>query len=108
LPSHEEIIEAMVSNPVPIDKKQGRIRGCKDFRDLNRAYPKDKFPTSFIDQILDECVGSDIFLFMDGFPVHNQIEICSEDQHKTTFICPWGMFAYNKMSFGIKISCATF
>ena len=45
-----------VSNPVPVDKKQGAIRICTDFHDLNRACPKDNFPTPFIDQILDECV----------------------------------------------------
>ena len=49
-----------VSNPVPVDKKQGAIRICTDFRGLNRACPKDNFPTPFIDQILDECVGSDV------------------------------------------------
>ena len=34
---------------------------CTDFRDLNRACPKDNFPTPFIDQILDECAGSEVF-----------------------------------------------
>ena len=56
-----------VSNPVPIDKKQRTIWMCTDFRDLNKACPKDKFPTSFIDQILDECEGSEVLSFMDGF-----------------------------------------
>ena len=44
-----------VSNPVPVDKNQGSICICTDFRDLNRACPKDNFPTPFIDQILDVC-----------------------------------------------------
>jgi hypothetical protein len=38
-----------VSNPVPVDKKQGTIRVCTDFRDLNNACPKDNFPMPFID-----------------------------------------------------------
>jgi hypothetical protein len=38
-----------VSNPVPVNKKQGMIRVCTDFRDLNKACPKDNFPTPFID-----------------------------------------------------------
>jgi hypothetical protein len=38
-----------VSNPVPVDKKQGTIRVCTDFRDLNKACPKDNYPTPFID-----------------------------------------------------------
>jgi hypothetical protein len=44
-----------VSNPVSINKKRGTIHMCMDFRDLNKACPKDNFPTPFIDQIVDEC-----------------------------------------------------
>ena len=40
-----------VSNPVPVNKKQGTIRVCTDFHDLNKACPKDNFPTPFINQI---------------------------------------------------------
>ena len=38
-----------VSNVVPINKKQGTIRVCIEFRDLNKACPKDNFPTLHID-----------------------------------------------------------
>ena len=55
-----------VSNPVLVDKKQGAIHICTDFHDLNLAYPNDNFPTPFIDQILDECAGSEVFSFMAG------------------------------------------
>ena len=58
-----------VSNTVPMNKKQGTFRVCMDFRDLNKACPKDNFPTPFIDQILDECVGSEVFSFMGIFRV---------------------------------------
>ena len=64
-----------VSNLVLVDNKQGTIHICTDFRDLNRASPKDNFPTPFIDHILDECVGSEVFSFMDGFSGYNQIQI---------------------------------
>jgi hypothetical protein len=42
------------------------------------------------------------------FQGYNQISIRLEDQHKTTFICPWGTFAYKKMPFGLKNAGATF
>ena len=45
-----------VSNVVPVNKKQGTIRVCIDFRDLNKACHKDNFPTPHIDQIIDNCV----------------------------------------------------
>jgi hypothetical protein len=79
-----------------------------DFCDLNKACPKDNFPTTFIDQILDECAGSKVFSFMDEFSGYNQIHIRLEDQHKTTFIFPWGTFTYQKMHFGLKNVGATF
>jgi hypothetical protein len=97
-----------VSNLVPIDKKQGTIRVCIDYRDINKACPKDNFPTPFVDQIVDDCAGSEIFSLMDGFSGYNQINIVPEDQHKTAFICPWGTFAYRKLPFGLKNVGATF
>ena len=43
-----------VSNIVPVMKKQGTIRVCIDYRDVNLACPKDNYPTPFINQIIDE------------------------------------------------------
>jgi hypothetical protein len=97
-----------VSNPIPVDKKHGSIHVCINFRDLNKACSKDNFPTPFIDHILDECVGSEVFYFMDGFSGYNQIQIKPEDQHKMTFIHPWGTFSYRNMPFGLKNVGATF
>jgi hypothetical protein len=45
---------------------------------------------------------------MDAFSGYNQIQIKPKDQHKTTFICPWGTFAYRKMSFVLRNVGATF
>ena len=66
---------------------------------MNKACPKDNYPTPFIDQIIDACAWSEVFSFMDGFSGYNQIQIKLEDQHKTAFIFPWGTFAYRKMPF---------
>jgi hypothetical protein len=97
-----------VSNIILIDKKQGTIHVCIDYRDINKAYPKDNFTTPFIDQIVDDCAGSEIFSLMDGFSGYNQINIVPADQHKTAFICPWGTFTYRKIPFGLKNAGATF
>jgi hypothetical protein len=45
---------------------------------------------------------------MYGFSSYNQIQIKLEDQHKNTFICPWGNFSYRKVPFGLKNAQATF
>ena len=81
---------------------------CINFCDLNCTCPKDNFPTPFIDQILDECAGSEVFFVMDGFLGYNQIHIRPEDQQKPAFICPWGTFSYRKMPFGLENAEATF
>jgi hypothetical protein len=60
---------------------------------MNKACPKDNFSTSFIDQILDECVGRQFFPFMDICSGYNQIQIKPKDQHRMAFIFPWGTFS---------------
>jgi hypothetical protein len=45
---------------------------------------------------------------MDEFLGYNQIQIKLEDQHKMTFICPWGTFSYRKIPFSLKNTGATF
>ena len=97
-----------VLNVFPINKKQGTIRFCIDFRDLNKACPKYNFATPHIDQIIDNCAESVIFSFMDGFLGYNQIDILPIDQKKKSFIFPWGPFAYRKLPFGLKNIGATF
>jgi len=97
-----------VSNIVLVTKKQGTLRVCVDYRDLNRAYLKDNYATPFIGQIIDECAGSELFSFMDGFPSYNPINIALANQDKTSIIFPWGSFAYKKLPFGLKNDGATF
>jgi hypothetical protein len=62
-----------VSHSVLVNKKQGMIHVCIDFHDLNKACLKENFPTSFIDQIFDECTSYEVFSFMDGFSGYKQI-----------------------------------
>ena len=102
------LLTEWVSNPVPITKKQGTIHICVDYRKLNKVFPKDHFPTSFIDQIIDDYVGCEFFSYMDGFLGYNQIKIIHQDQHKTAFVCSWGTFAYRKLPFGLKNVVTTF
>lgn len=75
-----------VLNIVPVNKKQGMIRICIDYRDINQTCPNDNYPTPYIDQI----------------------NILPKDQPKTTFICPWGTFSYCKLPFGLTNARETF
>ena len=64
-----------VANIVPIPKKDGKVRMCVDYRDLNWASPKDNFPLLHIDTLVDNTTKNFIFSFMDGFFGYNQIRM---------------------------------
>nr|GEV80514.1 reverse transcriptase domain-containing protein [Tanacetum cinerariifolium] len=49
-----------------------------------------------------------VLLFLDGFSGHFQIPIDPKDQEKTTFTCPYGMFVYRRMPFGLCNAPGTF
>ena len=51
-----------LANVVPIKKKNRAIHVCVDFRDLNKACPKDDFPLSNIDTLVDATTGLDVLL----------------------------------------------
>jgi len=81
---------------------------CVDYRDLNRASPKDNFPLPHINTFVDNTARYSMFSFMDGFSGYNQIKMAPEDKEKTTFITVWGTFNYKVMSFGLKNAGATY
>ncbi|KAL0552326.1 hypothetical protein IC582_011435 [Cucumis melo] len=56
-----------VANIILVPKKDGKVRMCVDYRDLNRASPKDNFPLPHIDMLVDNTAGYSTFSFMDGF-----------------------------------------
>ncbi|RDX83590.1 hypothetical protein CR513_35461, partial [Mucuna pruriens] len=83
-------------------------RVCIDYRKLNQVTRKDHFPLPFIDQVLERSIGKSHYCFLDGFFGYMQIHIVPADQHKTTFTCPFGTFAYTRMSFGLCNTPSTF
>ena len=97
-----------VANIVPVPKKDGKVRMCVDYRDLNRASPKDDFPLPHIDVLVDNTAGNAIFSFTDCFCGYNQVKMDPEDMEKTTFITLWGTFCYKVMPFGLKNAGATY
>ena len=56
-----------LANVVPIPKKDGKVKVCIDFRDLNKASPKDDFPLPHIDILVDNTTRHALLSFMDGF-----------------------------------------
>ena len=96
------------SNVVFVPKKDGKVRVCVDFRDLNKANPKEDFPLPHIDMLIDSNAGHPMLSFMDGIFRYNQILMAPEDMEKTSFIIEWGTYYYRVMPFGLKNAGATY
>ena len=60
-----------IANIVPVKKKNGQIRVCVDFRDLNKACPKNDFPLPNIELMVDVTIGHKVLSFMDGSSGYN-------------------------------------
>jgi hypothetical protein len=62
-----------VSNIVPVMNKNDKLRVCIDFRDLNKATPKDEYSMPLADLLVDAASGHKVISFMDGNASYNQI-----------------------------------
>ena len=83
-------------------------RICFDYQRLNKVTRKYHFPLPFVDQMLDILAGNEYLCFLDGYLGYNQIAIALEDQEKATFTCPYGTFAFWRMTFGLCNAPRTF
>ena len=95
-------------NIVLVRKKNGQIRVCVDFRDLNRACPKDDFLLLNTELMVDSTIGHEELSFMDSSSRYNQIRMAPEDEELTAFRTPKGIYCYKVMPFGIKNAGATY
>ena len=91
-----------------VPKHTGGGRLCIDYTDLNKACPKDPYPMPRIDQIVDSTAGCDLLCFLDAFSGYHQIKMAKEDEEKTAFLTPCGVYCYVCMPFGLKNTGATF
>jgi hypothetical protein len=97
-----------LANPVLVPKKTGGLRMCIDYIDLNKHCPKDPFPLPRIDQVVVSTTGSVLLCFLDCYSGYHQIALHPDDEDKTTFITPHGIYCYKVMTFGLKNAGATY
>ena len=97
-----------MANVVPVPKKDDKVRVCVNFRDLNKASPKDDFPFPHIDMLVDSTAGHSMLSFMDGFSGYNQILMALKDMEKISFITEWGTYCYWVIPFELKNARATY
>jgi hypothetical protein len=95
-------------NELILQRTVNRWWMCIDYRKQNKATKEDHFPLPFIDEMLERLAKHAYFCFLDGYSGFVQIPIHPDDQHKTTFTCPYGTFAYRRMHFGLCNALASF
>ena len=89
-------------------KKNGKWIVCIDFTNFNEACPKDSYPISIIDQLVEAVAGHELLSFMDAYFGYSQIKMHRPDENKTAFIIARGIYCYKVIPFGLKNAGATF
>jgi len=69
---------------------------------------KTTFPPPFMDQMLERLAGHSHYCFLDGYSDYTHVSSSTEDQKKTIFTCPFGTYAFRRMSFKLCNALAIF
>jgi hypothetical protein len=84
-----------------VKNKNGTLRLCIDFRQLNKYTIKNKYPLPRIDDLFDQLRGEKIFLKIDLRSGYHEVRIKEGDIHKTTFRTRYGHYEFVVGPFGM-------
>lgn len=97
------------SSPIVlVKKKDGSLRMCVDYRQLNAKTRKDAYPLPRIAESLDALTGAKWFSTLDLASGYNQVPVAEADRPKTAFCTPFGLFEFLRMPFGLCNGPSTF
>jgi len=84
-----------------VKKKDGSMRLCVDYRQLNKVTIKNQYPFPRIDDLMDQLVGVEVFSKIDLRSGYHQIRVKAKDISQTAFRTRYGHYEYSVMPFGV-------
>jgi Reverse transcriptase (RNA-dependent DNA polymerase) len=91
-----------------VRKKDGTLRLCIDYRELNKVTVKNRYPLPRIDDLFDQLRGSSVYSKIDLRTGYHQMRIRPKDVEKTAFRTRYGHYKYLVMPFGLTNAPAAF
>lgn len=98
-----------VSAPIVFAKKKdGSIRVCVDYRNLNRVTIRNRYPLPLIPELIDRLLGAKVFTKLDIRQAYHRVRMAVGHEFKTAFKTRYGLFEYLVMPFGLTNAPAQF